>query len=154
MTGVISYAILALSTLPIIIKIQKIWDLILDRNLVLLFPQNINSFICVFDQVFEQFVLCSYDTSIYNTLVSVELDEGWDSELRQEEINRLTLIVEAGPIEKPRESILDWRKLLRVYNPELPRKTTHFWLHFITFIWAFSVQWSQKVLSFDELVQH
>lgn len=52
MTGIISCAILALSTLPIVVKIQKVLNLVLDWHFDFLRSQYIDSFVGVFDQIF------------------------------------------------------------------------------------------------------
>ena len=75
MAGVIASLVLALPTLPIVVKVHEIGDLVFNWQLIFFASGIINSFISVLDKVFQEIVMLADNASVYHALETIHLEE-------------------------------------------------------------------------------
>jgi hypothetical protein len=75
MARVIASLVLALPTLPIVVKVHEVSDFVFDWQFILFASGIIDPFVSILDKVFQEIVMLTDDTSVYHALGAIHLEE-------------------------------------------------------------------------------
>ena len=81
MAGVIASLVLALPTLPVVVKVQEVGDLVFDWQLILFTSGVIDAFVSVLNKVLQEIIMLTDDASVYHALETIHLEERRNAQL-------------------------------------------------------------------------